>query len=867
MSEHAFLETSPSFVVSEDDRSDKSLCLDALVMDEEIDTNLAHNASRDNSDVTEPVSNTTTTLNTTASSRTSWSHKSATELTSLLEQATALSKRQRKRSNSCDSKRTTPSCFTGAGDVMGSVLYKSAPCLDFFDPYDQDPYLEEEASRKSSWWGDSEHRASYRDLQKDFSKNIKIFTASSISTKGTDKSVASEPSSTKTQQGMRDTSAPGQEFWLEDTEHSLLQTVKMNSKAGGSVTSGATEMAVAPNLFSSKLLASCGADNLDTETETVTTCPVTPSTVSRETVGSALGNQTPGKQSNLQRVLMTPKVESKSPKAPRTPKSTISMSSKARTPQTTGKKKVRVIKVRAAANDSEETIDASKVQEAIKKWKTGHTDGVGLVSSSSEPDHCRIPAALSPKKRAMPKSPGPLPSRTSATDQSQQPIRHRPKDAASAEQNRVRSSSCGRASQVSENAVPAPSRPRPRSLSRPRLSESERVLVGDTVSTPHPQVGGNVSHEGTPVTPGKVRKKAVKRPGDAEAGPVKSTEDRVRSKSLTRGKVRSHSMGRGEKLPDPERSVRSSTRSMVSSSGANDDDSKRARSRSLGRLGGSLFRRKGSTPEPSAPSPTPTESKGFLSSVRSLTHAVSRTPRPSASSVARSADDDAGRPAPRSRTRSPMRRKRVDPPPLAGSPPAPPPLHHPGVVVPHDASTLALCGPPTTSTATAYRPSRRPVPPRSEDLPAAIDVSPGHTTSLPSKVSSVEAHTSMDDHSARQRMRLLLDNNSFSEVSDDGLFQRIQAAGVTEDMMHRLRELGLIITEASPVAAAAAAGPVASSLSSPQQRPSTLSRATARPKAPVDPRIASSSSYSSGGKAGGLGRTARAKPTTLGTSE
>jgi hypothetical protein len=37
-----------------------------------------------------------------------------------------------------------------------------------------------------------------------------------------------------------------------------------------------------------------------------------------------------------------------------------------------------------------------------------------------------------------------------------------------------------------------------------------------------------------------------------------------------------------------------------------------------------------------------------------------------------------------------------------------------------------------------------------------------------------------------------------SDLSDDALFRRIRSAGVTDEMMSKLRGMGLIITEATP---------------------------------------------------------------------
>src|SRR3569623_1085216 len=139
----------PALVPKNDD-DESSFCIDEIQTDiDEIHQGQAQHNSRELSIMTERASNTAAFA---TNEKPVLSQKNTSELATLLAQATSLSVPLR-RSNSFDSKRTTQSCWTGAGTGQ-KVLYSSAPCLDFFNPYEEDPHLEGDDFEHHSWWED-----------------------------------------------------------------------------------------------------------------------------------------------------------------------------------------------------------------------------------------------------------------------------------------------------------------------------------------------------------------------------------------------------------------------------------------------------------------------------------------------------------------------------------------------------------------------------------------------------------------------------------------------------------------------------------------------------------------------------------------
>ena len=140
-------------------------------------------------------------------------------------------------------------------------------------------------------------------------------------------------------------------------------------------------------------------------------------------------------------------------------------------------------------------------------------------------------------------------------------------------------------------------------------------------------------------------------------------------------------------------------------------------------------------------------------------------------------------------------------------------------------STRAICAgsafrtPATPASPATPNRRQRPIPPQ-DYIPASIELSPAS-----SGVDPVSRTSSMDNNepasvatlgaglggatpvvASFDRRQLL--ERTVSDLSDDALFRRIESAGVTEEMMGKLREAGLIITEAPPppVPASSSAG-------------------------------------------------------------
>jgi hypothetical protein len=305
------------------------------------------------------------------------------ELASLLEQATSLeslTRRRRVRSNSFDSNRPSSTYFSSA---RTNAMYSSAPNLDFFNAFDQDPHLSdtETQDQKGSWWDDSEHTSKMiASFNTDFDKMHFTYSRRAA------KSIARKRDTHALQKSGIDgkaSSTPGpqhQEFWFDETESSSerlshsLHSIRKSAdhrkvKSDGTVKTDFTDMAVAhPCTSLSNLPTKLGSK--ESESDTVATSPATPTVTSRESAISSMNESTrdtcvavdsPVTSKNA----VCLKFPNKSPK--RSPKVATRLgASELQTPIVSNKKK-KVIKVRAEGFDGD--MDPAKVQEAVKKWK------------------------------------------------------------------------------------------------------------------------------------------------------------------------------------------------------------------------------------------------------------------------------------------------------------------------------------------------------------------------------------------------------------------------------------------------------------------------------------------------------------------
>jgi hypothetical protein len=811
------------------------------------------------------------------------------ELALLLEQATSLTSRRRVRSNSFDSTRPSSSYFSS--DRM-NAMYSSAPNLDFFNAFDQDPHLSdtETHDHKGSWWDDSEHTSKIiASFNKDFDKMHSTF-ASRRNDKFAAKSIARKKIHTPQESGMNEQESstpepPHQEFWFDETEssserlshslHSIRKSADQRKvKSDGTVKTDFTDMAVAlPCTSLSNLKTKPGSK--EGESDTVATSPATPTVTSRDSAMSSSNEST--RDTNVavaspvtSKVAVSVKSPNTSPK--RSPKVATRLGgSELKTPIVSNKKK-KVIKVRAGGFDGE--MDPAKVQEAVKKWKaakqqftsTAADEAVGNLEHSTRSRG----GSKSPSERqgAVRKRDGVEPSSGDASSRSRRSRttrevggnshspsvrRENMNDKPETQVTPKRGISKGRPNKgKEEESVAQNLRPRSKSSSPPESSSKQSENIGLSAhATPRRRSQSKAQQTpemlpGVPLTPNHTPKQLVRKapPSDASAvvqKPLPNSSQTPMATSTRRGRLRpadpaspmktlrSLSIGRGNKASCGIVARGGSTRSTFTA--ILDGEPSRARSRSLGKIGNALFRRKfsdGDTVSESRNAKDGTAPGGLFAS---FTNVVSRSSRPKAAAMA-DANVDArstsarSKSLPRVRQMAEQRERGCGPgvpqtsKPLtaaSGSGSGSSSLPRSSSKAPttprrsmKNVSTRAICAgsavrSPTPASPTTPR-RQRPIPPQ-DYIPASIDLSPSS-----SGVDPVSRTSSMDNNEPCSvvtagvapfpglfdRRQLL--ERTVSDLSDDALFRRIESAGVTEEMMGKLREAGLIITEAPPPA-------------------------------------------------------------------